>query len=47
MLTPTWGYSQRYSLEVGAKGALSDTNMAILRAGGTGMYTLAKITNNK
>ncbi len=42
MLTPTWGYSQRYSLEVGAKGALSDTNMAILRAGGTGMYTFGK-----
>lgn len=42
MLTPMWGYSQRYSLEVGAKGALSDTNMAILRAGGTGMYTFGK-----
>lgn len=42
MLTPTWGYSQRYSLEVGAKGALSDTNMAILRAGGTGMYSFGK-----
>lgn len=42
MLTPTWGYSQRYSLEVGAKGALSDTNMVILRAGSTGMYTFGK-----
>lgn len=42
MLTPTWGYSQRYSLEVGAKGLLSDTNMAILRAGGTGMYSFGK-----
>ena len=42
MLSPNWGYSQRYSIEVGAKGLLSDTNMAILRAGGTGMYSFGK-----
>lgn len=41
-LAPNWGYSQRYSIEVGAKGLLSDTNMAILRAGGTGMYSFGK-----
>lgn len=39
LLTPTYGYSQRYSAEVGTDGLLSDTNMAILRAGATGLYS--------
>ena len=42
LLAPTYGYSQRYSIEVGAKGLLSDTNMAILRAGASGMYSFGK-----
>ncbi|MFW2178102.1 MULTISPECIES: autotransporter assembly complex protein TamA [unclassified Moraxella] len=38
-LTPSYGYSQRYSLELGADGLLSDANMAIMRAGFTGLYS--------
>lgn len=43
VLTPTYGYSQRYSAEVGvADGSLSNTNMAILRAGVTGLYSFGE-----
>lgn len=45
ILSPTYGYSQRYSAEVGADGVLTDTNMAILRAGVTGLYSFGD--NNK
>lgn len=41
-LAPTYGYSQRYSVEVGADGLLSDTNMAILKAGATGIYSFGE-----
>ena len=39
VMNPTIGYSQRYSLEVGGDGLLTDTNLAILRAGATGLYS--------
>ncbi len=41
-LTPTYGYSQRYSVEVGADGLLTDTNLAILKAGATGIYSFGE-----
>lgn len=41
-LNPTKGYSQRYSIEVGGKGLLTDTNMAILRAGVKGIYSFGE-----
>lgn len=39
LVNPMRGYRQNYSLEVGAKGVVSDTNMAILRAGVGGVYS--------
>lgn len=42
LLNPTSGYSQRYSLELGANGILTDTNMAILKAGATGIYSFGE-----
>lgn len=39
LVNPMRGYRQNYSLEVGAKGVISDTNMAILRAGVGGVYS--------
>lgn len=42
VLTPTFGYSQRYSIEAGADGLLTDTNMAIIKAGATGLYTFGE-----
>lgn len=39
LVNPTQGYSQRYSIEVGGDGLLTDTNLAILRAGATGLYS--------
>lgn len=42
VLTPTFGYSQRYSLELGADGLLSDTSMAIAKAGATGLYSFGE-----
>ncbi|MDO4442083.1 MAG: BamA/TamA family outer membrane protein [Moraxella sp.] len=38
-VNPMRGYSQNYSLEVGAKGLVTDTNMAIVRAGVGGIYS--------
>lgn len=38
-LNPLRGYQQNYSLQVGSKSALSDANMAILRAGVGGVYS--------
>lgn len=39
VLNPTQGYSQHYSVEAGAKGLLTDTNIVILRAGLKGLYS--------
>lgn len=38
-LNPLQGYQQNYTLELGARSALSDANMAILRAGVGGVYS--------
>ncbi len=38
-LTPMRGYRQSYSLEVGSDALMSDTNMAILKAGIGGVYS--------
>ncbi|MFA9485858.1 MULTISPECIES: autotransporter assembly complex family protein [unclassified Moraxella] len=38
-VNPMRGYSQNYSVEVGAKGLVTDTNMAIVRAGVGGIYS--------
>lgn len=38
-LSPMQGYRQHYSLEAGLNGILTDTNMAILRAGVSGIYS--------
>lgn len=38
-LAPMRGYRQYYSLEAGAKGVMTDTNMAILQAGVSGIYS--------
>ena len=38
-LSPMRGYRQHYSLEAGLDGVLTDTNMAILRAGISGVYS--------
>lgn len=42
VLNPTQGYSQHYSIEAGAKGLLTDTNIVILRAGYKGLYSFGK-----
>lgn len=42
VLNPTQGYSQHYSIEAGAKGLLTDTNMLILRAGYKGLYSFGQ-----
>lgn len=39
---PTMGYRQYYGIEAGAEGALTDTNMAIARAGVRGIYTFGE-----
>lgn len=42
VLNPTQGYSQHYSIEAGAKGLLTDTNIVILRAGYKGLYSFGQ-----
>ncbi len=42
LANPTKGFKQNYSLELGSKSALSDTDMAILRAGASGIYSFGK-----
>ncbi len=42
LANPTKGFKQAYSLELGSKSALSDTDMAILRAGASGIYSFGK-----
>lgn len=42
---PTRGFRQYYSLEAGSESALSDTDLAILRAGVSGIYSFG--TDNK
>lgn len=39
LVNPMRGYRQRYSLEVGSSGLVSDANMAIARAGISGVYS--------
>ncbi|WP_227498101.1 autotransporter assembly complex protein TamA [Moraxella macacae] len=39
LVNPTQGYSQRYSIEAGSDRLLTDTNLAILRAGGTWLHS--------
>lgn len=38
-LAPTYGYSQRYSVEAGVGKSLDQTGVAILKAGATGIYS--------
>lgn len=47
LVNPMRGYRQNYSLEVGAKNVISDTNMAILRAGVSGIYSFGNNTHGK
>ncbi|MBS9779154.1 MAG: BamA/TamA family outer membrane protein [Moraxellaceae bacterium] len=42
LANPTKGFKQAYSLELGSKSALSDTDIAILRAGASGIYSFGK-----
>lgn len=42
LLNPTTGYSQRYSVELATDNLLSDTNMAIIKAGATGIYSFGE-----
>lgn len=41
-INPTSGYSQRYSLEVASDKILTDTNLAILKAGVTGLHSFGQ-----
>lgn len=38
-INPSYGYSQRYSVEVGSDKLLTDSNLAIFKAGATGLYS--------
>ncbi len=42
LANPSKGFKQAYSLELGSKSALSDTDMAILRVGASGIYSFGK-----
>ncbi|WP_019672628.1 autotransporter assembly complex protein TamA [Psychrobacter lutiphocae] len=42
VLNPTKGWHQYYSLEAGSKNALTDTNIAIARAGVSGLYSFGE-----
>lgn len=41
-INPSYGYSQRYSVEVGNDNLLTDTNLAVIKAGLTGLYSFGK-----
>lgn len=41
-LSPTYGYSQRYSIEAGVGSSLDHTSMAKLKAGATGLYSFGE-----
>ncbi|PNK61795.1 autotransporter assembly complex protein TamA [Psychrobacter sp. FDAARGOS_221] len=42
VLNPTKGWRQYYSIEAGSENALTDTNMAIARAGVSGLYSFGE-----
>ena len=47
LANPMKGYRQHYSLELGKQGLLTDTDMAILRAGVSGVYSFGDNSHGK
>ena len=47
IISPTRGFNQYYSIEAGAEGVATDTNMAIVRAGANAVYSFGEANKHQ